>query len=63
MKKKILVIEKKDKLELKPSRNLESIDGAHLLLSALVHIVKKYDLAKNKKDFVRIVGKYYDESE
>lgn len=42
--------------------NLEnSVDAVHILTTALIHIVKEYELAKNKEDLLRIIGMYYDD--
>lgn len=38
------------------------VEAVHILATALVHLVKEYETAKNKEDFIRILGMYYDDN-
>lgn len=38
-----------------------SVEAVHILATALVHLVKEYETAENKEDFLRIMEIYYDD--
>lgn len=57
-----IILEKKNETIHFDFEDLENpIDVVHILTSTLVHLVKEYELAKNKEDLLRIIGIYYDD--
>ena len=62
MNKKIILKQRKDSKILIKTNKMCPVDAIHILATALTRVVKEYEATEDKKDFQRIMGKYYDDA-